>query len=119
VGISTGLYAKRYWEALSGMVDPERLKRAEEYTFENGCDIFDALDDIRQEEPRHRYGRRQPKRPHAAAEAARRGEKHPPIRPPSLSPNEIASGYLRHPLGSKITGSRRTSSVDHEAKTSA
>jgi hypothetical protein len=63
VGISTGLYAKRYWEALSGMVDPERLKRAEEYTFENGCDIFDALDDIRQEEPRHRYGRRQPKRP--------------------------------------------------------
>ena len=120
MGISTGLYAKRYWEALSGMVDPERLKRAEEYTFENGCDIFDALDDIRQEEPRHRYGRRQPKRP--TLPPKRPGEVRNTrryVHPLSLSPNEIASGYLRHPLGSKITGSRRKSSVDHEAKTSA
>jgi hypothetical protein len=103
------------------MVDPERLKRAEEYTFENGCDIFDALDDIRQEEPRHRYGRRQPKRPHAAAEAARRGEKHPPIRPSAEPFAERNRRWLPapYPLGSKITGSRRTSSVDHEAKTSA
>jgi hypothetical protein len=45
------------------MVNPERLKRAEEHAFENGCDIFDALDDIRREEKRHRYFRRQPKRP--------------------------------------------------------
>jgi hypothetical protein len=84
-------------EQVLAMVDPERLKRAEEYAFENGCDIFDALDDIRQEEPRHRY-----------------------VHPPSLSPNEIAAGYRRHiPIESKITGSRRKSSVDHEAKTSA
>ena len=99
VGISTGLYAKRYWEALSGMVDPERLKRAEEYTFENGCDIFDALDDICQEEPRHRYGRRHPKRP--TLPPRRPGEVRNTrryVHPLSLSPNEIAGGYLRHIL---------------------
>jgi len=46
---------------------------------------------------------------HIAAEAAWRGAQHPP----SLSPDDIAQGHLRHlPIGSKITGSRPKSSVD-------
>lgn len=99
------------------MVDPERLERAETYAFENGCDIFDALDDVRREEQRHRYKRRKPKRP---ALPPRRPDEERSTRryvhPPSLSPDEIAAGYLRHiPIGSKITGSRRKSSVDGNA----
>lgn len=96
-----------------GMVDPERLERAEKYAFENGLDIFDALDDIRLEEPRHRYWRRKPKRP--ALPPRRPGEEETTrrrhyIHPPSLLPEEIASGYMRHiPIGSKRTGSRKPS----------
>ncbi|WP_370059535.1 hypothetical protein [Sinorhizobium fredii] len=75
------------------MVDPERLKRAEEYAFENGCEIFDALDDIRREEPRHRYRRQQATRP--ALPPRRPGEERNTrryIHPPSLSPDESAAG---------------------------
>jgi hypothetical protein len=89
------------------MVDPERLKRAEQYAFDNGMDIFDALDDIRREEKRHKYHRRQPERP--ALPPRRHGEQRNTrryIHPPSLAPTEMAIGYLRHiPIGSKITGS--------------
>jgi hypothetical protein len=44
------------------MVRPDGLDRAKDYALENRCDIFDALDDIRREEKRHRYGRRSPRR---------------------------------------------------------
>lgn len=58
------------------MVDPERLKRAEEYAFENGCDIFDALAETQIREAAAETTR-------AAAEAARRGARHPSLRPPA------------------------------------
>lgn len=110
----TRQWKQAHRDQVLGMVDPERLKRAEKYAFENGLDIFDALDDIRREEPRHRYWRRQPKRP--ALPPRRPGEERSTrryIHPPSLSPDDIAQGHLRHvPIGSKITGSRRKSPVD-------
>ena len=90
------------------MVDPERLKRAKEYALENGLDIFDALDDIRRDEERHRYFRRKPVRP--ALPPRRTGEERNTrryVHPPSLAPTEISAGYLRHiPLGSKLTSPR-------------
>lgn len=103
------------------MVDPKRLKRAQEYAFENGMDIFDALDDIRRDEERHKYFRREPMRP--ALPPRRPGEEHNTrryIHPPSLAPAEIAAGYLRHiPVGSKLTSPRLKSPVDGRAKASA
>ncbi|MFA1624674.1 hypothetical protein ACDY96_18210 [Rhizobium mongolense] len=103
------------------MVDPECLKRAEKYAFENRCDIFDALDEVRREEKRHRYFRRRPKRP--ALPPRRSGEVRNTrryVHPPSLSPDEIAAGYLRHiPTGSKITGSRKKSSVNDKTAIAA
>lgn len=90
------------------MVDPERLKRAKKYAFENGMDIFDALDDIRSEEERHKYFRRPPLRP--ALPPRRPGEERNTrryIHPPKLDPADIVSGFLRHvPVGSKLTGTR-------------
>ncbi|WP_430253855.1 IS1595 family transposase [Neorhizobium sp. DAR64872/K0K18] len=38
-------------------------RKWKEHAFENGMDIFDALDDIRQDEERHVYFRRKPVRP--------------------------------------------------------
>lgn len=112
-------YAHR--DQVLAMVHPERLKRAEKFAFENGCDIFEALDDIRREERRHRYRRRQPKRP--ALPPRRLGEVRNTrryVHPPSMSPDEIAAGYLRHiPTRSKITGSRKKSSVNDKTAIAA
>ncbi|QPB21095.1 hypothetical protein [Rhizobium sp. 007] len=42
------------------------------------------------------------------------------VHPPSLSPDEIAAGYLRHiPTGSKITGSRKKWSVNDKTAIAA
>ena len=95
------------------MVDPKRLRRAQDYAFENGMDIFDALDDIRRDEERHKYFRRKPKRP--ALPPRRTGEERNTrryIHPPKLDPTDIASGFLRHvPVGSRLTGTRIRSGV--------
>lgn len=108
-------------EQVLKMVDPSRLKRAKKYAFENGMDIFDALDDIRREEERHRYRRDKPRRP--VLPQRRVGEERNTrryIHPPRLSPSEIKTGYLSHILiGSKIMSPRLKSAVDGKAKASA
>lgn len=84
-------------------------------------DIFDALDDIRSEEERHKYFRRKPLRP--ALPPRRPGEERNTrryIHPPRLSPTEISAGYLRHiPLNSKLTSPRSKSPVDRHAQVPA
>lgn len=89
------------------MVDPERLKRAQKYAFENGMDIFYALDDIRRDEERHVYFRRKPTRlPPRRAGEERNSRRY--VHPQPLDPADIAKGYLRHiQVGSKITGARQ------------
>ena len=97
-------WKEQHQDQILKMVDPERLKRAREYALENGCDIFDALDDIRREEKRHRYLRGSPKRP--ALPPRRPGEErntrryvHPPRRAPVLIPARYP-GHIT--LGSRI-----------------
>lgn len=108
-------------EQVLAMVDPKRLELAYDYAKETGLDIFDALDDIRREEHRHVYGRRQPKR--SALPPRRPGEERSTrryVHPPKLSPTDISAGYLRHiPPGSKITVPRLKSPVDRKALASA
>lgn len=93
------------------MVRPDRLDRAKDYAVEHGCDIFDALDEVRRQEKRWRYGRRKPKR--SALPPRRMGEERNTrryVHPPSLAPMEIVKGHLRHiPSGSQITGGRTAS----------
>jgi predicted RNA-binding Zn-ribbon protein involved in translation (DUF1610 family) len=82
-------------EQVLSMVDPQRLKRAENYAFENGTNIFDALDDIRREEPRHNYIRRKPNRP--VLPPRRPGEKrntHRYLHPLRWAHDDISKGYL-------------------------
>jgi hypothetical protein len=92
-------------DQILGMVSPDRLDRAKDYVLEHGCDIFDALDEVRRNEKRWRYGRRMPRR--SALPPRRAGEERSTrryVHPPSMAPEEIARGYLRHvPIGSKIT----------------
>lgn len=91
-------------EQVLAMVDPKRLKRAQEYAIQNGTNIFDALDDIRREEPRHDYSRRKPKRP--VLPPRRPGEKrntHRYLHPPRWAHDDIVRGYLRNiPLAERV-----------------
>ncbi|MBX4967071.1 IS1595 family transposase [Rhizobium binae] len=67
-----------------------------------------ALDEVRRHEKRWRYARRKPRR--SALPPRRPGEERGTrryVHPPSLAPEDIIRGYLRHvPIGSKITGAR-------------
>jgi hypothetical protein len=97
-------WKEQHQDQILKMVDPERLKRAREYALENGCDIFDALDDIRREEKRHRYLRGSPKRPtlpprRPGEERNTRRYVHPPRRAPVLIPARYP-GHIT--LGSRI-----------------
>lgn len=87
------------------MVKPDRLDRAKDYAVEHGCDIFDALDEVRRNEKRWKYRRRSPRR--SALPPRRLGEERNTRRyfhPPRLAPEDIERGYLRHvPVGSAIT----------------
>ena len=86
------------------MVSPRRLRQAQDLAHRTGLDIFDALDEVRKEEPRHDYHRRRPTR--AALPPRRPGEERNTRRylhPPSLDSAELRAGYLRHvPPTSKI-----------------
>lgn len=117
----TRRWKHEHYEQVLKMVDPKRLERAWAYAIDNGLDIFDALDDIRREEKRHKYARRVPCRP--ALPQRRQGEERNTrryVHPPGLSPTEISNGYLRHiPLGSKITIPRLKSPVNGDVKASA
>lgn len=92
------------------MVAPERLERAVAHAHRTGMNIFDALDDVRREEHRHIYSRRKPARP--VLPPRRAGELRNTrryVHPPSLSPDDLKLGFLRHvPINSPITGARRT-----------
>lgn len=91
--------------------------RAIDYAFEHRCDIFDALDAVKRAEKKHRYGRRKPWR--SALPHHRKGEERNTrcyVHPPSLAPEDIEMGFLRHvPIGSKLTGTRRRPSSDRTA----
>ena len=102
----TGEWKEAHEDQVLAMVRPDRLDRAKDYAVEHGCDIFEALDEVRRSEKRWKYRRRPPRR--SALPPRRSGEErntrryvHPPLHDP-------AKGYLRHiPPGSKITGARR------------
>ncbi|PDT02136.1 hypothetical protein CO666_21535 [Rhizobium chutanense] len=68
-----------------------------------------ALDEARRSEKRSEYRRRTPRRsalpPRRPSEE---GNMRRYVHPPSLAPEDIVRGYLRHvPIGSKLTGARR------------
>lgn len=117
----TKKWRKSHEIQILAMVDPQRLKRALDYSFETGLDIFDALDDVRSEEHKHKYQRRKPKR--SALPPRRLGEERVTrryVHPPKLSPADIAGGHLRHiSAESKITFSRVKSLVDDKASAAA
>jgi hypothetical protein len=95
------------------MVRPDRMVRAIEYAYEHHCDIFDALDAVKREEKKQRYGRQKPWR--SALPPRRQGEERNTrryVHPPSLAPEDAEMGFLRHvPIGSKIAGARRRKEV--------
>jgi hypothetical protein len=102
----TGEWKEAHEDQVLAMVRPDRLDRAMDYAVEHGCDIFEALDEVRRSEKRWKYRRRPPRR--SALPPRRSGEERNTrryVHPPLLDP---AKGYLRHiPPGSKITGARR------------
>ena len=87
------------------MVRHDRIDRAKDYAVEHGCDIFEALDEVRRSEQRWKYRRRAPRR--SALPPRRSGEERNTrryVHPPPLDPADIANGYLRHiPPGSKLS----------------
>jgi hypothetical protein len=101
----TGEWKEAHEDQVLAMVRPDRLDRAKDYALEHGCDIFEALDEVRRSEKRWKYRRRPPRR--SALPPRRSGEERNTrryVHPPLLDP---AKGYLRHiPPGSKITGAR-------------
>lgn len=103
------------------MVRPDRLERAIEYAYEHRCDIFDALDAVKRDEKKRLYGRQKPWR--SALPPRRQGEERNTrryVHPPGLAQEDIEMGFLRHvPIGSKLTGTRRKSSVDRAVTATA
>lgn len=96
------------------MVRPDRLDRAKDYAVEHGCDIFEALDEVRQSEKKWKYRRKVPRR--SALPPRRSGEERNTrryVHPPPLDPTDIANGYLRPiPTGSRRTGAKRIVPVE-------
>jgi hypothetical protein len=102
-------WKKAHEDQVLAMVKPDRLDRAKDYAVEHGCDIFEALDEVRRSEKRWKYRRKMPRR--SALPPRRIGEERNPrryVHPPPLDPTDIANGYLRHiPISSGLTGTRR------------
>lgn len=56
----TGEWKEAHEDQVLAMVRPDRLDRAKDYAVEHGCDIFEALDEVRRSEKRWKYRRRPP-----------------------------------------------------------
>jgi hypothetical protein len=91
-----------------GMVRKDRLKLAQQYAFENRCDIFQALAEIRSKEIRKLYPKKRPIRP--ALPRRRPGEERLTgrryIHAPSLLPHDFDDKFLLLPAGSKLANPR-------------
>lgn len=105
----TRKWKKEHKKAILAMVAPERLLKAHDYAFKTGCDIFDALIDIRKAEPKRTYRRKRSSRP--ILPPRRTGEERNTrryIHPPGLVPILPGDPPLKHvPRESQLLIPRR------------
>lgn len=105
----TRKWKNEHKKAILAMVAPARLLEARDRAHKTGCDIFDALDDIRKAEPKQSYGRKRSRRP--ILPPRRNGEERNTrryIHPPSLVPILPGDPPLKHvPRESQLLIPRR------------
>ena len=93
----TWRWKKQHQRMILKMVDPDVYGQAQDLARKTGCDIFDAIDEVRKARPRHSYQRRPSARP--ILPPRRLGEERNTrryIHPPPLEPESVGAPPLRH-----------------------